>query len=306
MRLDTRPLKINNIRNNGLTTTIKFNKYITQYSLEYEDPELVIHSYGADQTEVVMYNPDHIMDSLKFHISGTDSLLTSRDSTFYIKATDNKFLKDNFTVSSTRPIFDLEKSTYNLKLNLSKPLFSFTTDSMFIRLDSLTIVPISSDVFLYDTIKKQISASIPVIPDSLFKNKRKPELVFSPSSFISFELDSSKTIIHSLGQVKQEDTGILLIDVETNAKNFIIQLLTGDNEIQATATNQKKVSFKNLPAQSYKLRAIIDSNNNGIWDVGNIYLRQEPERTYYYQAPDKKFTFPIRANWELGPLLLKF
>lgn len=306
VKLDTRPLRVNSIRNNGLTTLIKFNKAVTTYSLTYDEPDLIIHSYGSDQSEIAMYNPQEILDSLQFRIVGKDSLDNQADSTFYIKTVENRSLPDQFKITSTTPSFDLDKNVYELQLSLSKPLYKFTPDSMYIELDTLNRLSVLTENFTYDTLQKKIQVRIPVIIDSLFAYERKPQLIFAPSSLISFELDSSKTIKHSLVSLKPEDTGILLIEVQTTSPHFIIQLLNSQDEIVQTSRNEKNISFKNLKAQSYKLRAIIDANNNGIWDVGNIYLREEPEQTYYYKTQDNKYTFPIRANWELGPLLLKF
>ncbi len=306
VKLDTRPLRVNSIRNNGLTTLIKFNKAVTTYSLTYDEPDLVIHSYGSDQSEITMYNPQEILDSLQFRIVGKDSLDNQADSTFYIETVENRSLPDQFKITSTTPSFDLDKNVYELQLSLSKPLHKFTPDSMYIELDTLNRLSVLTENFTYDTLQKKLQVRIPVIIDSLFAYERKPQLIFAPSSLISFELDSSKTIKHSLVRLKPEDTGILLIEVQTTSPHFIIQLLNSQDEIVQTSRNEKSISFKNLKAQSYKLRAIIDANNNGIWDVGNIYLREEPEQTYYYKTQDNKYTFPIRANWELGPLLLKF
>ncbi|MEQ9592452.1 MAG: Ig-like domain-containing domain [Cyclobacteriaceae bacterium] len=306
VKLDTRPLRVNSIRNNGLTTLIKFNKAVTTYSLTYDEPDLIIHSYGSDQSEIAMYNPQEILDSLQFRIVGKDSLDNQADSTFYIKTVENRSLPDQFKITSTTPSFDLDKNVYELQLSLSKPLYKFTPDSMYIELDTLNRLSVLTENFTYDTLQKKIQVRIPVIIDSLFAYERKPQLIFAPSSLISFELDSSKTIKHSLVSLKPEDTGILLIEVQTTSPHFIIQLLNSQDEIVQTSRNEKNISFKNLKAQSYKLRAIIDANNNGIWDVGNIYLREEPEQTYYYKTQDNKYSFPIRANWELGPLLLKF
>ncbi|MEQ8304274.1 MAG: Ig-like domain-containing protein [Cyclobacteriaceae bacterium] len=306
IKLDTRPLKVNSIRNNGLTTLIKFNKAVTTYSLTYDKPELVIHSYGSDPSEIALYNPDEILDSLQFRIVGKDSLANQADSTFYIKTVENRSLPDLFKITSTTPSFDLDKNVYELQLSLSKPLYKFTADSMYIELDTLNRLSVLPDNFTYDTLQKKLQVRIPVIIDSLFAHERKPQLIFAPSSFISFELDSSKAIKHPLVRLKPQDTGILLVEIQTTSPHFIIQLLNSQDEIVQTSRNEKNISFKNLKAQSYKLRAIIDDNNNGVWDVGNIYLRKEPEQTYYYTTSDNKYTFPIRANWELGPLLLKF
>jgi hypothetical protein len=61
-----------------------------------------------------------------------------------------------------------------------------------------------------------------------------------------------------------------------------------------------------VKAQEYKFRYIVDRNGNGKWDPGNFIMRTEPEEVYYYKSEEGKYSFPIRANWEYGPLMIKF
>ncbi len=60
-----------------------------------------------------------------------------------------------------------------------------------------------------------------------------------------------------------------------------------------------------FPAGDYSLRVIVDRNKNVKWDPGNFYKGIEPERVIFYRGSDRKQTFPVRANWELGPLLIR-
>jgi hypothetical protein len=56
----------------------------------------------------------------------------------------------------------------------------------------------------------------------------------------------------------------------------------------------------------YHLRLVIDRDNNHEWSPGNYLQNQEPETIVFYK--NEKGTLPItlKANWELGPLLIRF
>jgi hypothetical protein len=51
---------------------------------------------------------------------------------------------------------------------------------------------------------------------------------------------------------------------------------------------------------------IIDTNNNRKWDIGNFEKKVEAEPVFLYKTIDKKYSTPVRANWEVGPLNIKF
>ena len=122
----------------------------------------------------------------------------------------------------------------------------------------------------------------------------------------SIEGDSSKREAITISIPDEASVGTLLIEVQTKHKNYEIHLLGTDGKLIRKVRNVKKHSFKFLAAQEYKIMMYADINNNGNWDTQNIYQRKAPEPNYFYKTQEGKYTFPIRASWELGPLILKF
>ena len=52
--------------------------------------------------------------------------------------------------------------------------------------------------------------------------------------------------------------------------------------------------FNLLEPKTYKVRAIIDDNNNNKWDTGNYLLKIQPEKVIYFEEELK-----VRANYFL-------
>ena len=52
--------------------------------------------------------------------------------------------------------------------------------------------------------------------------------------------------------------------------------------------------LKELLPGEYSFRIILDINNNGRWDVGNLKSRTQAEKINAYTKPTK-----VRANWEI-------
>ena len=57
--------------------------------------------------------------------------------------------------------------------------------------------------------------------------------------------------------------------------------------------NEKSLTFKNLKPGKYKIRVLIDSNDDGVWSPGNMLKQIEPEPVYIH--PEMLI---IRADWE--------
>ena len=146
-----------------------------------------------------------------------------------------------------------------------------------------------------------------LLDKKLFQTKKEPELFLTGRKglFYSIDSDTSKASEVKIKNLWPESTGILLTEIQTKQKNFILQLLDNDQPV-LSLKNVNKHTFKTLEPKEFKLRAIVDLNNNGRWDPGNFSKNQEPEPVYFYKSTDGKQGIPIRANWELGPLTIKF
>lgn len=330
VNLDMRPLSLNSIRNNGLFTRLKFNKYVTDFTVTSSGSIRTTNVFGTDQTEVVIYNPKNIIDSVEFSLSAIDSIGLKIDTTFFIKELPQSFIPDDFTVKQSPIKYDVETNELSQFYVFSKPLLSINYDSLFIQTDSTLSIPITSADVTYDSTFKKLYLSKNIHPDSLFRKapsiidsklegdsipivkksnsskKFQPSLLVNKSGFISIEGDTLKNQSFSINELNKAQTGILLIEVKTIETNFIIQLINAAGTVVREVRNEKKHTFNFLPPENYILQVIIDRNNNGKWDPGNFFKKEEPENIYFYQTQDKKFDVPIRANWELGPLMLIF
>jgi uncharacterized protein (DUF2141 family) len=79
-----------------------------------------------------------------------------------------------------------------------------------------------------------------------------------------------------------ENYGSIAGRVNTNAPNVVIQLLnSGTSEVTAEVRNQYTYKFSYLDAGDYRIRVIIDDNNNGKWDQGSFADRRHPEEILF-------------------------
>jgi hypothetical protein len=133
-------------------------------------------------------------------------------------------------------------------------------------------------------------------------------LLFGKGSFISIDQDTSAHLEEQVRPTKSEDLSALQINIETTHTHLIAQLLNRDQTVIRQTLNSKSITWEDLPPGDYKIRVIIDLNKNGKWDPGNYFLKQEPEPVVYYLNPKSTpvNTTHVKANWRVGPLLIKY
>ncbi len=303
--IDSRPLKISSIRNLGKTTLLRFNKYITHYTIDRDSG--LIHAFGDNQTEVAFWNPPERSDSVKINIIASDSVQNNVDSTFYIKHVPTKPSKSPFNLSLGTPIVESENGKLRTTLTFNKPITNFDFDSLLIRIDTTITIPITRQDLTIESTIRHIILSKQLDP-KLFKAEKDPilTLVAGKGFAYSIDQDTSKAQTTPIPILWPEDTGIVHIQTDTKEKTYIIQLLDRSGKQVNFVRNITKYTFKNLPPGEYQIRIIVDANDNGVWDPGNFFKTQTPERVIFYKTAKNKQVFTMRANWENGPLILKF
>ena len=306
-RVDARPLKITSIRNTDRQSKIKFNKAIDSINVTAKDYELS-YQYANTQEEILIFNPPK-KDSVQIKIVAMDSVGNKLDTVSYIKINNTKLPKEKFTIQLNEPVYNIEKQQATIEGTFSKPLDGFTLDSLFIQLDTTQFVTIDKKDISIDPVKHKIKITktfTPLISKDEKSKAPQPIFIAGKGSFISIEGDTSKSVISNIKILKEDEMGALSIKVSTSIPNYILELMNSKGTVIKTLQNPKNYVFKNLVPDEYKIRVIIDTNNNRKWDIGNFEKKVEAEPVFLYKTIDKKYSTPVRANWEVGPLNIKF
>lgn len=304
VRLDSRPLRISSIRNMGKLTRIKFSKSLLDYTLTADRD--ILSAFGDNASEVNIWSPQ-VNDSLLIKFAGRDSLLTSKDTTFYLKTTDVVPPKETFRLNMEEPTINPDNGRLTTTITFTKPVTRFLFDSLYIKVDTTDRIPITREDATYNTTKKQLVLS-KGLGKKMFGPDANPLLVLALRNgfAISVDDDSTKNVTKAVTIFWPEENGIITIQANTRNQSFVLQLLDrATKKVVAESINSKLVA-KNIPPSDYSIRAIIDDNKNGKWDAGNILKRIEPEKVVYYKAADGSRSVPVRANWEIGPLQFSF
>jgi len=301
MNIDSRRPKIQSRRNQSYVNTVRFNKSMTDYQLVSDTA--IISYFSNNQTEALVYYPKIDIDSMKVRIKAIDSTLQFIDTVLYIKTNDQEKIKESFKASASDATYNLENNLMQFSITFTKPLKAINHDSIYLDYDSITRLPLKFKSIKMDTIFNRLTFNEFIPLDSLPKSLK---ITIAPSYLISMDDDSSKQMEPILKLFDSPSTAVLLVNIQTKEPHFIIQLVNSSNKIVQQVADQKKITFKFLTPETLKVRAVIDTNGNGIWDPAIYPQNREPERIIYYLNAEGKLEVPLRANWEVGPLLLKF
>lgn len=287
---------------------IRTNKGIKAYSIEGDGKKFISQRSG-DNATIKVYPKHTLTDSTLTRISIIDSLDNKVDTTLYVKFnTPNPQLKlDKFNVN-VEPINIIDKTReLTTSVSFSKPIKAINLDSIFYKVDSLTQYTFNKEEAKYDTSQQLLTIKKVIAKPKEVKDvsvKQIDLFVFGKAAFISIDNDSSARTELKPKLFTEESLSIMLVETNTKASNYIIQLLDNKGKVIQQSYNTPSATFSNLPAAEYSLRLIEDSNNNRQWDNGNYFKKIESEPIYYYYDETGEQKISLKANWELGPLLI--
>lgn len=335
VNLDARPLALTSARPYNTYFNIKTNKLLAEYSIASpNDTTPIITAFGEDRANIRVFNANMPADSTLIRLQASDSIQNKIDTTLYIKFATRKTDPEKYTVKVDAPQLILENGTVTTTIQFSKPSYLQTTDSLLIIYDSASNTQITNDHINWNATRTEATLTIPIdkskfqqdfVPPSFARNPRqqkvtKPDTITTPitqkainvlhakaGTFISIENDSTQKIQQKLTVLTPQDLGVIRAEVHTDQPHFLLQLLDKTGKVLQTSIDTPNHVFTNLTPQDYQLRLIIDTNNNQRWDPGNFHTRTEPEPSVFYFSFDNKTqAITIKANWDVGPLLITY
>ena len=155
------------------------------------------------------------------------------------------------------------------------------------------------------TAKISESDSTQVIVKSDFIIGKKYKLTVPKNTVISFYNRLSESVRFDFEAAKPEEFGSFTVNLVNKPEhNFWIQLLNDKSEpVYQKFSNESLIKFINLKPASYKLRILVDNNDNGFWDSSDFATETLSEDVYLYKkAGDKDILTKvnIRPMWEIN------
>lgn len=323
-KLDASQLKLIASRITFAYFNIRFSKSLVDYKIISTDTLKKIYStLEPDLSTIKVYNTIPDLDSLQVRVEAQDSINSTIDTLVYIKFPKKEATRDKFNAKIEFANQHETTSMFSATVNFTKPVIHFVPDSMYIQVDSVNRITFTESDYQWNqhrttlAINKRTTITSSTLeiskenkPLKKLDSTRKPEkrlnqLTAAKGTFISVENDTAAAMTLPVQIIKPEDTAVILVKIETK-ENFIIQVINTTNQVVKEAINARDHKFENLPAATYILRLVIDLNKNGKWDAGDFNNKREPEPVLFYRNPKGQKEINLKANWEVGPLLIAY
>lgn len=294
VKIDSRNLKLNNYRNISNYTIIRYNKAPLTFNLSSK--EKIVYHRGGSSNEIIAYPPKNFPDSTLITISANDSLGNKTDSTFYIKQTKAKPLKEDFKITFNKATYTAPTGKLEAEILTSLPLLQLFPDSIQLKADTIKIATITKSEILYDSAERKILLDKKIkLPDSI---TIKQLAIYVPKGTgISIFSDTLNTSNQKIQTRLEKDMATLIINSASKKEGWIIQVVNDKFATVQQQPHNKQMVFKHLDASNIKIRAIRDENRNGRWDINNPLAKQEPEKILFYKNEKGTTETPLRANW---------
>ena len=305
-RGDLSDLKVNRTAQVGSNFDIILSKFPVELTMEHSDTEEPLF-YRVKEKIIRLYRSNPTEDSTAVKLQISDSVGFSIDTTVYAKfqPSDRTHEKLEVTANSGKSFL----RNLGSKLNFNKPLQSILYDSLYIRYDTAGKIPITAQhVSLTDSASRtELLINIP-IPDSL--NYATFTVVAADSTFMDVESQwNANALEANYSKLKEETLSEELSGhVETDERPLIVQLLGKSDEVvkELYLTDTNAYKFTELESGQYRLRAIIDRNNNRRWDPGNIPQKRQPEPViYFFDEESQSDQILLRGGWTMNGIVIK-
>jgi uncharacterized protein (DUF2141 family) len=248
---------------------------IIDYSLKGDSTYIWLKELTFDSLLVSINEDNKPLDTLTFKRAKKDT---------YIK---NILFTNNLSGGKIKPGVPLVL-TFNI------PIGSINLSKVTLLEDSVAKKPLSINKLPNNNRKYQVNYPWIV--------KKKYSLAFLDNAVTDFNNAPNKALKLDFELDELENYGNLILKVEKldSTKNYIVQLVTDKNILykETIVKDNMTINYPNIPTGKFMIKVIEDENKNGLFDTGNVKLKKQPEKSWFY---DKEII--TRANWDREEIL---
>jgi hypothetical protein len=284
---DTSRNRISNKQIKNNVQTIEYTKGIKNYTYKTKntnDSIIVLRSNDANKLNTFVLSENN---EVEYYLETYDSIqVKSIDTIIFVKEKKNVKTNNSQLYLDQKELFPGQKK---ITLSCNKPIKKINTDSIRVNQKDMNIHVTQKSIH-------EIDIHYTNVKDTL-------TLKLSKGAVITYDNDSTQSAVFTTVVADQSNYGSLEFKIQTEEPNYIIQLLNDKNKIVEELYNIKTYQNEYMNPGKYKIRVIIDTNNNQIWDIGNIDTNTQPESIKYFNNANE---INIKANWEIKDLMFIF
>ncbi|MBB78711.1 MAG: hypothetical protein CL844_06885 [Crocinitomicaceae bacterium] len=255
-------------------------------------------------TEIKINNETILLKNIIYHKEDSVEVFwNTRNKTKAEISLNGPFFKDTFLLrfseKTTKAKFALKEQNNSFVFYPSDTV-CFNTNDIIESFDTSKILVLNpSDSSLFKAFdvsknKNKISFYMEKAPSSKLK------FIFQKGAVCSFN-DSVDSCGFSVILKSLEELGSISLNLSYYKKPVIFQLRKNGRlyKEKFILEPKKPIVMKEIPPGEYSFAIIKDENKNGLWDVGNLKEKKQPESVDFYTKTAK-----VRAGWEVSVELI--
>jgi len=289
-------LKLSKTTTTAKTILYEFSRGIKSADVRFSSTEKPLYQIESDRNLRIYVGGLNKADTLKIDATLEDSI--GRKVDFKLKGKFRELAKKERAVNVPLGFDVFPKigtqivATDSILLIFPKPVLQWDSKKVHILTENEDDLTFPDEAFSWNKFQNILtlkSAFLPKLPTFT--------LSLDKIAFVGPETDSTNEYKQVIKRIDPEETGSIDGGIKQPGK-YIYQLLRGDKLEKAYEQKSKgPCSFQNVEPGTYTLRAIVDSNDNGQWDIGNFKTKTKSEAIYYFDTKIK-----LKANFQLTDL----
>ncbi len=295
-KMEKVPNKVLKARTTSNYAYIDYYRGIKNVKINFSDKKDSMVYQQTEAKSIRIFNTNQVYtDTVKVKILVTDSLdrVFTHDQKikFKEKPKKNDGVKEEFNLK-TKPSNgeDIDLKEVGYTFTFTKPIKNYDLNKIEFMNDTLVRVGVTEKDIKWNSEKTEMKIKIDGKKAKDFVRLKMPK-----GTFISIENDSTQKYVSSHPIRDPENYGTISGEVKNpKKKGFFVELLNEQYEVMQKVDNVLKYEFAFVKAGTYYIRMIVDENQNGRWDTGDLEKNMLPEIIKF--SPDK---IKLKQNFEL-------
>lgn len=294
---NTTPIRVQRTDSRSDSYTLNLNKGVAAYSVKFRDLKDSLPSIQPAINQIKFFRTKETTDTLSILLTAIDSLgLTNQiKHTINFRQKSKREKPEEFTFKPDPTPNDAVEPNFSWKLLFNKPIGKVSEKRIQFSIDSLSSADLSS---FTSTVGRQETELVTRIATKARKFIR---IKLNKDAFESVMGDTITAATITYPILDPENFGVLRGRVTTKEPNYILELVDERKAVVQRLRNVPVYELKNIKPGKYRLRLIIDTNNNGIWNTGRYEQRVSAEPIIYYPG-----VILIKQNFESDDINLSY
>ena len=302
IELDTMELFTANYSKNKIKKVIsRETEFVIQLDKNYKEATVNIEGRNLEKyttkNSIILFKPlnENLLDTIKTEIYLKDSinlLDTLKQKIYFTKPTKSTNKKKQaFSIfSSYKNGQELTKNVF-LEMNFESPIVRFDTMKIKFKTDTVS----------FEKPKYTWLSKTKFTMEITTKAKNQIEFIIPSNTMENIKGDTNAIFVSKNIILQTDELGTLEGSAKEKKGTKIVQLINEDTGVIAMEQSfTEKFKFINIIPANYFVKVIIDENNNGIWDPGNLSTRKMPEKVMI-----SKEAIRVRPNFEIKDILIE-